>query len=116
MPDSQLKTTSEGGKHKIFLSYAPGVGKTHAMLEEASRRRKRGQDVVAGLIAAHLRPSVEELLTGIEVVPPLMVNGVPEVDVDAIIARHPEVVLVDDLQHTNSPGSKREKRWQDVQA
>jgi two-component system sensor histidine kinase KdpD len=115
MPDSQTKIPQRGGKHKIFLSYAPGVGKTHAMLEEAHRRSKRGQDVVAGIIESQNRGPVKELVVGIEPIPPKIVNGTPELDVDAIIKRKPGVVLVDDLQHTNAVGSDREKRWQDVQ-
>lgn len=111
MPDSQQNTNSE---HKIFLGYASGVGKTHAMLEEAQRRARRGQDVVIGIIESRGRKPVEELEEGLPKVPPKMIGGKPELDVDAIIARHPDVVLVDDLQHVNAPGSVREKRWQDV--
>ncbi len=114
MLDSQTRSL-KGGKHKIFLGYAPGVGKTHAMLEEAVRRHKRGQDVVIGLVDAKSRQPVEELTEGLEVVPAKLVDSVPELDVDAILARKPELVLVDDIQHTNTPGSFREKRWQDVQ-
>ncbi len=114
MPDSQQKSAHEGGKHKIFLGYAPGVGKTHAMLEEAQRRHGRGQDIVIGIIDSHGRTPVETMTMGLEIVPPLVVNGQSEMDVDAILARKPDAVLVDDLQHSNPPGFKREKRWQDV--
>ena len=116
MPDSQKRTIHLDGKHKIFLGYAPGVGKTHAMLEEAQRRAKRGQDVVLGIIETEGREPVQKLMEGIESIPPKLVNGVPELNVEAIIARKPEVVLVDNIQHTNAAGSAREKRWQDVQA
>jgi two-component system sensor histidine kinase KdpD len=114
MADSIKKHKDGIGKHKIFLGYAPGVGKTHAMLEEAQRRKLRGQDVVIGILETRGRRPVEELEEGLERIPPKLINGVPELDVDAIIARKPKVVLVDDLQHTNAPGSKNEKRWQDV--
>ncbi len=114
MPDSSQKPTLKGGKHKIFLGYAPGVGKTHAMLEEAHRRSLRGQDVVIGIIEGRHRRPVEELEFGLDRVPPLVIGGKNELDVEAILARKPNVVLVDDLQHTNAPGSVREKRWQDV--
>ncbi len=116
MADNQKRTIHLDGKHKIFLGYAPGVGKTHAMLEEALRRAKRGQDVVIGLVDSEGRAPIEELASTLEVIPPLVLNGSKEVDVDAIIARKPEVVLIDDIQHTNAAGSAREKRWQDVQA
>ena len=115
MPDNQRRAIHLGGKHKIFLGYAPGCGKTHAMLEEAQRRIKRGQVVVAGLVETVNRGPINELLEGIEIVPPKMVGGHPELDVEAVIARKPEVVLVDEIQHTNALGSVREKRWQDVQ-
>lgn len=116
MADSSTKTDFKVGKHKIFLGYASGVGKTHAMLEEAQRRSLRGQDVVIGIIESHGRRPVEELQYGLEQIPPKVLNGLTELDVDAIIARKPKVVLVDDLQHTNASGSAREKRWQDVNA
>jgi len=116
MPENQRRAIHLGGKHKIFLGYAPGCGKTHAMLEEAQRRAKRGQVVVAGLVETVNRGPIQELLEGIEIIPPKKVGESLELDVDAIIARKPEVVLVDEIQHTNAPGSAREKRWQDVQA
>jgi two-component system sensor histidine kinase KdpD len=98
---------------------APGVGKTFAMLEEAHRRKERGTDVVVGLVEAHGRLRTVELLAGLEVVPRrhLTYRGVEldELDTDAVIARHPAVVLVDELAHTNAPGSVHEKRWQDVE-
>ena len=104
----------EGGKHKIFLGYAPGVGKTHDMLDEAHRRVKRGQDVVIGIVDPRGRVAIEKLTEGLESIPPKLVDGKQELDLDAIIARKPDVVLVDDLEHTNPSGFKNEKRWQDV--
>ncbi len=114
MPDSKPLAPIQGGKHKIFLGYAAGVGKTHAMLEEAHRRASRGQDVVIGIIESRNRAPIEVLSIGLEQIPPLEKGGHLQLDVAAIIARKPEVVLVDDLQATNAPGSKNEKRWQDV--
>ncbi len=100
------------GKLKIFLGFAPGVGKTFKMLDEAIRRKRRGQDVVAGLIDAKGRAATREEIGDIEPVAPLP-NG--ELDVNAIIARRPDVVLVDDLAHSNAPGSPEAKRFQDVE-
>jgi two-component system, OmpR family, sensor histidine kinase KdpD len=107
------------GELRIYLGAAPGVGKTFAMLGEAHRRAERGTDLVAAVVETHGRKKTAELLEGIEVVPPRYVeyrNGsFPELDVPAVLARHPEVVLVDELAHTNTPGSKNHKRWQDVE-
>ncbi|MCV7125513.1 sensor histidine kinase [Mycobacterium lacus] len=107
------------GELRIYLGAAPGVGKTYAMLGEAHRRLGRGTDVVAAVVETHGRAKTAELLDGIEVVPPRHIEyrGVSfaELDVPAVLARHPQVVLVDELAHTNTPGSKNEKRWQDVE-
>jgi two-component system, OmpR family, sensor histidine kinase KdpD len=107
------------GIFKLFLGYAPGVGKTFSMLSEALRRRSRGEDVVLGVVESHGRKGVEELMAQLEVVPrkKLEYKGTvfEEMDVDAILARKPEVVLVDELAHTNIPGSKHRKRYEDVQ-
>ncbi len=107
------------GIFKLFLGYAPGVGKTFSMLSEALRRRSRGEDVVIGVVETHGRKGIEELLTQIEQVPRKKIEYkgtvFEEMDVDAILARHPEVVLVDELAHTNIPGSKHRKRYEDVQ-
>src|SRR6266480_5843327 len=98
---------------KLFLGYAPGVGKTFGMLSEALRRRSRGEDVVIGFIETHGRKGIEELAEQIESVPRKKIEYkgtvFEEMDVDAILARRPEVVLVDELAHTNIPGSKRRK-------
>ena len=107
------------GELRIYLGAAPGVGKTYAMLGEAHRRIGRGTDVVAAVVETHGRKRTAELLDGIELVAPHVVTHrgreFDELDVDAVLARHPEVVLVDELAHTNTPGSRNPKRWQDVE-
>jgi two-component system sensor histidine kinase KdpD len=107
------------GIFKLFLGYAPGVGKTFSMLSEATRRKNRGEDVVIGVVETHGRKGVEELISTIEAVPRKKIEYkgtvFEEMDVDAILARHPQVVLVDELAHTNIPGSKHRKRYEDVQ-
>jgi len=106
------------GTFKLFLGYAPGVGKTYSMLSEGIRRRSRGEDVVIGVVETHGRKGIADLSTQLETVPrrKLEYKGTifEEMDVDAIIARHPQVVLVDELAHTNIPGSKHRKRYEDV--
>jgi two-component system sensor histidine kinase KdpD len=122
-PEDWLEVASPPAKtrgiFKLFLGYAPGVGKTFNMLSEATRRHSRGEDVVIGVVESHGRKGVEELLTQLEIIPrkKLEYKGTTfeEMDVDAIIARHPQVVLVDELAHTNIPGSKHRKRYEDVQ-
>ena len=107
------------GELRIYLGAAPGVGKTYAMLGEAHRRLERGTDVVAAVVETHGRKKTADLLDGIEVIPPRYIDyrggSFPELDVPAVLARHPQVVLVDELAHTNTPGSKNPKRWQDVE-
>ncbi|MGG7608649.1 DUF4118 domain-containing protein, partial [Streptomyces sp. ZG43] len=107
------------GKLRIYLGAAPGVGKTYAMLSEAHRRAERGTDVVVGLVEHHRRPRTEALLRGLEVVPRRTCayrgGSFTEMDVDAVLERGPAVVLVDELAHTNVPGSRHGKRWQDVE-
>lgn len=107
------------GELRIYLGAAPGVGKTFAMLGEAHRRIERGTDLVAGVVETHGRKKTSELLAGIEVIAPRYVSyrggRFAELDVDAVLARHPQVVLVDELAHTNTPGSKNTKRWEDIE-
>ena len=107
------------GSFKLFLGYAPGVGKTFAMLSEGIRRHARGEDVVIGVVETHGRKGIEELAPQLERVPlrKIEYKGTifEEMDVDAIIARRPAVVLLDELAHTNIPGSKHRKRYEDVQ-
>jgi two-component system sensor histidine kinase KdpD len=106
------------GKLKVFFGAAAGVGKTFAMLEAARELRADGADVVAGYVETHGRAETEALLEGLEVLPPLMVDyrgtTLRELDLDAALARRPAVLLVDELAHTNAPGSRHAKRWQDV--
>jgi two-component system sensor histidine kinase KdpD len=106
------------GTLRIYLGAAPGVGKTYAMLNEARRRKERGADVVVGIVVTHLRKRTADQIGDLEVVPrrKLVHKGVKleEMDLDAVLARRPQVVLVDELAHTNAPGSRNEKRWQDV--
>jgi two-component system sensor histidine kinase KdpD len=106
------------GGFKLFLGYAPGVGKTFSMMSEGIRRCARGEDVVVGVVETHGRKGIVELIPQLEVVPrkKLEYKGTifEEMDVDAIIARGPQVALVDELAHTNIPGSKHRKRYEDV--
>ncbi|MEU5170147.1 MULTISPECIES: sensor histidine kinase [Streptomyces] len=107
------------GKLRIYLGAAPGVGKTYAMLSEAHRRVERGTDVVIGLVEHHNRSRTEVMLHGLELVPRTEVGYrdtvFTEMDVDAVLERAPEVALVDELAHTNVPGSRNAKRWQDIE-
>jgi two-component system sensor histidine kinase KdpD len=106
------------GRLRIYLGMAPGVGKTYAMLNEGRRRKSRGTDVVVGYVETYSRPNTISQLGDLEIVPRKKIEyrGVTleEMDADAVIARKPQVALVDELAHTNAPGSKHEKRWQDV--
>ena len=107
------------GHLKIFFGYAAGVGKTYAMLQAAHAAKRRGVDVVAGYIEPHERPATARLVRGLEQVPPELVehNGITltEFDLDAAIVRAPQLILVDELAHTNAPGCRHEKRYQDVE-
>jgi two-component system sensor histidine kinase KdpD len=106
------------GQLRIYLGAAPGVGKTFAMLNEGRRRSERGEDVVCGFVETHGRRRTGEQIGGLEVVPRKKLayrdRVFEEMDIDAVLARRPEVALVDELAHTNVPGSRNEKRWQDV--
>ncbi|MFF8827867.1 DUF4118 domain-containing protein [Streptomyces sp. NPDC015131] len=107
------------GKFRIYLGAAPGVGKTYAMLSEAHRRVERGTDCVVAFVEHHHRPRTEVMLHGLETVPRKEITYrdtvFTEMDVDAVLARRPAVALVDELAHTNVPGSRNAKRWQDVE-
>jgi two-component system, OmpR family, sensor histidine kinase KdpD len=120
-PDQWLEETAsekQRGVFKLFLGYAPGVGKTYSMLSEAIRRKSRGEDVVIGVIETHGRAATKELAGRLETVARKKIDykGTPfeEMDVDAIIARRPQVALIDELAHTNIDGSKHHKRYEDV--
>src|SRR5712671_478945 len=107
------------GKLKIFVGAAPGVGKTYAMLETARAKLKDGVDVVAAVVETHGRRETQALLDGIEVIPRRQIaykgRTLDEMDIDAVIARHPQIALVDELAHTNAPGSRHPKRYLDVE-
>jgi two-component system, OmpR family, sensor histidine kinase KdpD len=108
------------GRLRVMLGAAPGVGKTFAMLEEARRLRESGKDVVVGIVETHGRAAIVSLLEGFDVLPRRSVShrgiALEELDLDGLLARHPDLALVDELAHTNAPGSSNEKRWQDVDA
>jgi two-component system sensor histidine kinase KdpD len=109
----------EAGRFRIYLGAAAGVGKTYAMLNEGHRRKDRGKDVVVGFVESHGRKLTEDMIGDLEVVPRKKVeyrgSTLEEMDLGAVLARHPRIALIDELAHTNVPGSgKNEKRWQDV--
>jgi two-component system sensor histidine kinase KdpD len=110
---------SQRGHLKVYLGYAAGVGKTYRMLQEAHQLKDEGIDVVVGLVETHGRADIARLLEGLEIIPKRRqeYRGIvlEEIDVDAILARKPQIVLVDELAHTNVPGSRNAKRYQDVQ-
>ena len=120
-PEALLKSIQQDrrGKLKIFLGAAPGVGKTYEMLTVAHDRLREGIDVVVGVVETHGRAETEALVAGLEVLPRRMIDykgrTLDEMDIDAILARKPSLVLVDELAHTNAPGSRHEKRYQDVE-
>src|SRR6201987_6044235 len=118
------ETSGSGGRPgrghlRIYLGSAAGVGKTYAMLNEGHRRAERGANVVVGFAEPHARPHTIALLDGLEVIPRATLDyrgaTFEEMDVDAVLARHPEIALVGELAHTNVPGSRNEKRWQDIE-
>lgn len=107
-----------GGRLTIFLGAAPGVGKTCAMLSRARDLEKQGVDVVVGLVETHGRADTQAMLEGLEVLPRRSIEYhgrmLEELDLDTLVARRPQVALVDELAHRNAPGSRHERRWQDV--
>lgn len=107
------------GRLKVFMGFAAGVGKTYEMLTEARRRKERGQDIVVGYVETHGRKGTADALGDLEIIPRKKIEYrgaiFEEMDADAILARHPHLVLIDELAHTNVPGSERPKRWQDVE-
>ena len=107
------------GRLRVLLGAAPGVGKTYMMLEEGHRLRDTGKDVAVAVVETHDRAATAAILDGLELIPRKTVEHrgitLTEMDLDAVIARHPDIALVDELAHTNAPGSLNEKRWQDVE-
>jgi two-component system sensor histidine kinase KdpD len=114
-----IRSTHRRGRHKVFIGMAPGVGKTCRMLQEGKEVLREGTDVVIGLLETHGRHDTVREAEGLDQVPRKRVRyqdvDLEEMDVAAVLARHPQLVLVDELAHTNVPGSEREKRWQDVE-
>jgi two-component system, OmpR family, sensor histidine kinase KdpD len=112
------ETEKQRGRFKVFLGYAPGVGKTFSMLSEGIRRRSRGEDVVVGIVETHGRSGTSELVSKLEQVPRREIDYkgtiFTEMDVDAILARMPKVALIDELAHSNIEGSRFAKRYEDV--
>ena len=106
--------TSTRGRLKVFLGYASGVGKSFRMFDEARRRKERGQDVVVGALQPQVPPEIEPILSSLEIVPTVDLEGVPVIDVPAILRRHPQVCVVDGLAYDN-PWGRNAHRWQDVE-
>ena len=123
-PDALLRRLHEEearqkrGQLKVFLGASPGVGKTFSMLEAARAKRADGIDVVVGVVETHGRAETAELLEGLEIIPKVVIDyrgtRLEEFDLDAALVRHPALLLLDELAHTNAPGSRHDKRWQDV--
>ncbi|HEU0083254.1 MAG TPA: two-component sensor histidine kinase, partial [Bradyrhizobium sp.] len=122
-PDALLEAARreqrDGGRLKIFLGAAPGVGKTYEMLQSARARKTAGADIVVGVVETHGRAETEALLEGLDSIPRKKLDyrdqTLEEMDLDALIARRPEIALVDELAHTNAPGSRHPKRYLDVE-
>jgi len=114
-----MNQSMSGGHLKIYLGYAPGVGKTYQMLDDARALKARGVDVVVGFVDTHARPDIQSQLEGLQLVPLARINHragtAEELDVETILFRKPRVCIVDQLAHSNPPGSARQKRWQDIQ-
>src|ERR1700761_5831336 len=117
--EAARREESRAGRLKIFVGAAPGVGKTYEMLQSAHARLKAGADVVVGVVETHGRAETEALLQGLEVIPRRRTNYreqvLEEMDLPALIARRPEIALVDELAHSNVPGSRHPKRYLDVE-
>lgn len=120
-PDALLRQAAKEaqGRLKIFLGAAPGVGKTFEMLQTAQAKRRDGVDIVVGVVETHGRRETEALVAGLEIVPRRRIEHkghiLTEMDVDAILARRPKIVLVDELAHTNADGGRHPKRYLDVE-
>jgi two-component system sensor histidine kinase KdpD len=112
--EEDAATNRRKARLKIFLGYASGVGKSYRMLDEARRRRERGEDVVVGAIQPRLPAEVEPILSKLEVIPLKNAGAGTAINVDAIIARHPSVCIIDGLAYNNPPGLRNQTRWQDI--
>ncbi|HEV3023999.1 MAG TPA: sensor histidine kinase KdpD, partial [Pirellulales bacterium] len=114
----ELVERAKRGRLKVYIGFAAGVGKTYRMLEEAHALKKRGVDVVIGFVETHGRAETAALLEGLEIVPTRRVEyrglNVDEMDLDAVLARRPQVAIVDEIAHTNAPDCRHHKRYQDV--
>lgn len=122
-PDSllrQIRKETRRGKLKVYLGMAAGVGKTYRMLQDAHVQRRQGVDVAVGLVETHGRLDTGAVIADLEIIPRKVVEykgvKIEEMDLDAILARKPDIVVIDELPHTNAAGSRHEKRWQDVEA
>ena len=123
-PEALLEVARREGGHagrlKIFVGAAPGVGKTYEMLQTARSKVKDGADVVVGVVETHGRKETKALLRNLEILPPKQIaykgRELQELDLDALIARRPQIALVDELAHTNAPGSRHPKRYLDVKS
>ena len=117
-PNTDGGVTPRAAWLRLYLGYAPGVGKTYAMLQEGERRRRRGSDVVVGWVEAYNRPRTLDAIGDLEIIPPRTIThrgvAVQEMDLEGILARRPQVALVDELAHTNVAGSKNTRRYQDA--
>ena len=123
-PEALLKRAHEEeqqeqrGKLKIYFGAAPGVGKTYTMVKDALAKRSDGVDIIVGVVESHGRKEIDTLLKGIEILPRQQIDyrgiKLTEFDLDAAIKRNPTIILVDEMAHTNAPGSRHEKRWQDI--
>ena len=107
-------TGPKKGQLKIFFSYAGNIGKTQAMLKAASEARAHGLSVLIGCIAPHTSEEIRHLMSGLDVLPPVMAGGEPSFDLDGALSRSPDLILVDELAHSNSPACRHKKRYQDV--
>ena len=119
MLEAARREESQTGRLKIFVGAAPGVGKTYEMLQSARAKLKAGADVVVGAVETHGRLETQALLDGLEIVPRRRIEYrdqlIEEMDLDALIARRPQLALVDELAHTNAPGSRHPKRYLDIE-
>jgi len=115
MLDNETTATSTRGRLKVFLGYASGVGKSFRMFDEGRRRRERGQDVVVGALQPKVPADIQPVLSSLEIIPTANVKGVPVVNVQAILQRHPQICLIDGLAYDNPVGSRNAHRWQDVE-